>query len=177
MPSAIDSPAPKACQRDLRRPAGRTNGFTLVEMLVVVVIVAILATIALPVAQISHRRGQEEELRRALRDIRSALDRYKQLGDEGRIERRAGSSGFPPSLDVLVDGIPDAKSPNGQNIYLLRSLPRDPFAPSDSGSAAATWALRSYASPPSHPQAGEDVFDVHSKSAEMGLNGIVYAAW
>ena len=156
--------------------AGR--GFTLVEMLVVVVIMSVLATIGMPLAELSQHHAKEEELRRSLREIRTALDAYRRLAEEGRIERQAGSSGYPPKLDVLVDGVTDAKSPGGAKIYLLRALPRDPF--SDAGAdapASATWALRSYASPANDPKPGDDVFDVHSKSPKTGLDGTTYATW
>ena len=152
-------------------------GFSLVELLVVVAIMALLASVGMPLAKLSQQRAKEAELRHALRDIRTALDAYKRLTDEGRIERAADASGYPPTLQVLVDGVKDAKSPQGIKLYLLRSLPRDPFAPEEVTSAADTWALRSYASPPNDPQAGADVYDVHSKSATAGLNGIAYRQW
>ncbi len=164
-----------AARPPLRRVA---RGFTLVEMLVVVVIMSVLATIGMPMAELAQRHAKEEELRRSLREIRTALDAYRRLADEGRIERPAGGSGYPPKLDVLVDGVVDAKSPGGAKIYLLRGLPRDPFSDAAADTpAAATWAPRSYASPPNDPKAGEDVFDVHSKSPKTGMDGTAYAAW
>ena len=128
-------------------------------------------------AALSQRRAQEEELRRSLREIRGAIDQYKRLVDAGHIERSVGDSGYPPSLQVLVEGLTDAMTPQATKIYILRSLPRDPFSPPDVTTAADTWALRSYASPPDDPQPGEDVFDVHSKSSATGLNGIAYKRW
>lgn len=167
----------------MKRPATRPHprragrGFTLVELLAVVAIMGVLASIAMPLAELSHRRTQEEELRRSLRDIRGALDQYKRLSDAGHIQRSPGDSGYPPSLRVLVDGVVDAQSPRGTRIYLLRSLPRDPFAPSEAGEAADTWSTRSYASPPDAPEAGDDVFDIHSKSSTIGLDGVAYTSW
>lgn len=152
------------------------QGFSLVELLAVVAIMSILATIGLPLMELSQRRTQEEDLRRSLREIRTALDQYKQLVDTGRISQQAGGSGYPPSLEVLSQGVVDAQSPQAAKIYLLRQLPRDPTAPAEQG-AASTWALRSYASPPDDPQPGQDVFDVHSKSSAVGLNGVPYAQW
>lgn len=152
-------------------------GFSLVELLVVVAIMALLASIAMPLTELIRQRGKEEELRRSLREIRTALDVYKRLVDVGRIERNADSSGYPPSLEVLVDGVRDAQSPSASKLYLLRNLPRDPFAPAETATAAETWALRSYASSPSDPQPGKDVFDVHSKSTTLGLNGLAYKDW
>ncbi len=154
----------------------RRQGFSLVELLAVVAIMSILATIGLPLMELSQRRTQEEDLRRSLREIRSALDQYKQLVDTGRIAQQAGGSGYPPSLEVLSQGVVDAQSPQAAKIYLLRQLPRDPMAPADQA-ATNTWAPRSYASPPDDPQPGQDVFDVHSKSSAVGLNGVPYAQW
>lgn len=167
----------------MRRPnintllMSRSFGFTLIEMLVVVVIVSVLASIGLPMAEMAHRRAQEEELRHALREIRSALDAYKRRSDLGHIIRSVGDSGYPPDLSALVDGVVDIHSPTGEKIYFMRSLPRDPFAPADVRSAIDTWALRSYASPSTDPKPGRDVFDVHSKSREVGLNGTPYHTW
>lgn len=146
------------------------------ELLAVVAIMSILATIALPLMELSQRRTQEEDLRRSLREIRSALDQYKQLVDTGRIAQQAGGSGYPPNLELLSQGVVDAQSPQGTKIYLLRRLPRDPMAQADQ-SAANTWAPRSYSSAPDDPQPGEDVFDVRSRSSAVGLNGVPYAQW
>lgn len=157
-----------------RAPA---RGFSLIELLVVVAIMGVLASIALPLAELAHQRTKEEELRRALRDIRGAIDSYKRLVDLGSIPRAADGSGYPTSLEQLVDGVVDARSPRGARIYLLRSLPRDPFADDGLGPAAASWALRSYASPPEDPKPGKDVFDVHSRSSATGMNGIAYREW
>lgn len=154
----------------------RPKGFSLVELLAVVAIMSILATIGLPLMELSQRRTQEEDLRRSLREIRTALDQYKRLVDTGRIAQPAGGSGYPPNLEVLVDGVDDAQSPKAAKLYLMRRLPRDPLAPADQP-AARTWALRSYASPPDDPQPGVDVFDVRSMSTAVGLNGVPYAQW
>ncbi|RYE01921.1 MAG: type II secretion system protein [Sphingobacteriales bacterium] len=155
----------------------RPRGFTLIELLVVISIVAVLATIALPLAEMAQKRSQEEELRHSLRQIRSAIDAYKLMGDQGRLSRQVGDTGYPADLNVLVDGVVDAQSPKAEKVYLLRILPRDPFAPTTITSAAETWAPRSYASPPTDPQPGRDIFDVHSKSKEVGLNGVPYSRW
>jgi general secretion pathway protein G len=160
-----------------RTSASRTRGFTLVELLVVIAIMAVLASIGLPLAELSHRRTQEEDLRRSLREIRSAIDAYKRLVDQGSVQRAADASGYPPRLEALVEGVPDAKSVQGTRIYLLRQLPRDPLAPRDASPAAETWSLRSYASSSDDPQPGKDVYDVHSKATGIGLNGIPYREW
>jgi general secretion pathway protein G len=151
-------------------------GFSLIELVVVLAILAVLASIGLPLAELAHRRTQEEDLRRSLREIRSALDAYKRLVDQGSIQKAADGSGYPPTLDVLVAGVADARSPQGAKIYLLRQMPRDPFA-AEGAKAAESWALRSYASSPDDPKSGADVFDVHSRSSGMGLNGVPYREW
>lgn len=157
---------------------GRSGGFTLVEMMVTVAIIALLATMALPMAELSVQRGKEQDLHRALREIRTALDAYKQAVDDGRIINSAEKSGYPPSLGTLVDGVPDAADVNGNSkIYFLRRIPRDPMNADSSIADAETWGKRSYASSHDAPQEGNDVFDVYSLSDGTGLNGIAYREW
>lgn len=160
-------------------PAGRSRrgGFTLIEMVVTVALVALLATLALPMAELEVKRAKEQELQRALRQIRGALDAYKQAVEEGRILSTVDASGYPPTLAELVEGVDDAASPKSRKIYFLRRLPRDPFVTDPQLSAAETWGTRSYASPPDAPRAGADVFDVHSLSEGKGMNGIPYREW
>lgn len=154
-----------------------SRGFTLIEMIVTVAVVAVLAAIAVPVMQFTAQRARESELRTALRQIREGIDSYKRHADEGRIARAADASGYPPRLEDLVKGLPDAKSPGAARIYLMRRIPRDPFNTDASLDAAASWGLRSYASPPDAPAAGADVFDVYSRAPGAGLNGIPYREW
>lgn len=159
------------------RAPGRHRGFTLLELLVTVAIIAVLSTVALPLAELSVKRSREQELRAALREIRTALDAYKQAVDDGRIARKADESGYPPSLAVLVDGVQDIRSAKRQRIFFLRRLPRDPLHPDPKVPASETWGLRAYESPPDRPRAGRDVYDVHSLSEGTGLNGIPYRRW
>ena len=157
--------------------ASACRGFTLIELMVTVAIVAVLASIAFPVAELAVQRSKEQELRRSLREIRDAIDAYKQAGDDGRIVRIVGRTGYPRSLDVLVEGVDDTKSPVKARIYFLRRLPRDPFSNNPALSPAATWGKRSYASPPDSPQDGDDVYDVYSLDRGVGLNGVPYREW
>ena len=152
-------------------------GFTLIELLVTLAIVAVLAGAALPMAEVTVKRSKEQQLHGALQEIRSALDAYKQAVQEGRIALKAGESGYPPSLEALVLGIDDNKSQNGGKLYFLRRIPRDPMVQDSTQKASATWGMRSYASGPDSPKAGDDVFDVYSTSTEIGLNGVPYREW
>lgn len=153
------------------------RGFTLIELAVVLAILGVLASITLPLAEVAAQRGREQELRRDLRELRDAIDAYKRAADEGRITRASGASGYPPSLQVLVDGVPDARDAKRKKLYFLRRIPRDPLQPDMAGDAAASWGKRSYASEADDPQAGEDVYDVYSRSAAVGLNGVEYRKW
>ncbi len=155
----------------------RRSGFTLIEMLVTVAIVAVLASAALPMGELVARRAKEQELKAALRQIRTAIDEYKRASDEGRVEKKAEDSGYPPSLDVLYEGVADMKDPAKKKIYFLRRVPRDPLATDPAIPAGQTWGLRSYASPPEAPLPGRDVFDVHSRAEGNGINGIRYREW
>jgi general secretion pathway protein G len=155
----------------------RANGFTFLELLVTVAIVGLLASIALPLSEVTAQRSKEQDLRRALREIREALDAYKRAVDGGRVARAADESGYPPSLAALVQGVPDAKSPSGGRLYFLRRVPHDPFANSPAAPGEASWGLRSFDSPPDAPRPGKDVFDIHSLNAGVGLNGIPYKEW
>lgn len=158
----------------LQRPV--VKGFTLIEMVVVVLIVSILASAAMPLMSLHKRRTQEAELRENLRSIRRAIDDYKKAWDAGKLEKKADETGYPPSLNVLVEGVKDVTQPDGRKIYFLRRLPRDPLAAADVP-AEDTWGLRSYESPPDAPLPGDDVFDVYSQSPGNGLDGTPYRQW
>lgn len=162
---------------DGRGSRWRVRGFTLIEIVVTVAIVGLLASAVMPLAELSVKRGKEHELRQALHEIRTGIDAYKAAVDLGRVETEVGQTGYPPTLDALVDGVVDLRDPDGKMIYFLRRLPRDPFYPDPNVDAADTWGLRSYASPPDAPEAGDDVYDVYPLTNGTGLNGIPYRDW
>lgn len=155
----------------------KRRGFTLIEVVITVAIVSLLASAALPMAEVSVKRDKERDLRSALLKIRDALDAYKRASDGGEIMKKVGESGYPKSLDILVDGVPNAKDPSGAKIFFLRRIPRDPLYKGSEVSPSKTWGLRSYASTADDPQPGTDVFDVYSLSQDAGLNGIPYRQW
>ena len=153
------------------KPALKSRGFTLIEMVITVAIVALLASVALPLAEVTSQRSKEQDLRHALREVREAIDAYKRAADDGVIERKADASGYPPTLAALVQGVPDKRNPEAPKVFFLRRLPRDPFG------EEGAWGLRSYASSAAEPKEGDDVYDVYSKSDAKGLNGVPYKEW
>lgn len=152
------------------------RGFTLVELVAAVALIALMATLALPLQELTVKRGREADLRASLRQIRDALDAHRQATQDGNVVVEPGDSGYPKSLDVLVDGVKDAKSPSGNKLYFLRRIPRDPFG-DPALKPGEDWGLRSYQSTHDQPRPGKDVYDVYSRSAGVGINGVPYREW
>lgn len=160
--------------------AFHTKGFSFIELLVCLVIMSILAMIAIPTVELSVKRQKEQELRTALREVRNALDEYKYASDSNQIPKRIGESGYPPSLDILVKGVDNTKILDKNTIFFLRKVPVDPMSSQNfnlNDNSNRNWGLRSYESSAENPKEGEDIYDIYSKSTEIGLNGIPYNEW
>lgn len=153
----------------MQRTAER--GLTLLELVVATSILLILSTLALPLARVQVQREKERELRRALREMRAAIDRYKEAADRGLIAVEAGTEGYPPDLETLLNGVELAGRP-GRRLRFLRTIPRDPMTNS------TDWGLRSVQdSPDARSWGGQNVFDVYSRSLGIGLDGTRYSDW
>jgi general secretion pathway protein G len=149
--------------------AGRQNGVTLLEMIVVITILLILMGAAVPVLKVSVRRQREVELRRDLWEMRAAIDRYKDATDKNMVQVKLGSEGYPPDMDTLVNGVEVA---GGKKLRFLRRIPVDPMT------GNTDWGLRSMQDDPqSDSWGGQNVFDVYTKSTGVGLDGTKYKDW
>lgn len=162
----------------------RERGFSLIELLISLAILALLAGMATPLLELTQQRQKEHELQHALQQIRHAIDAYKAATDEGKIDRKQDESGYPPNLNVLFEGVVDSTadeedgaSKKKPKIFFLRRLPRDPFYPDTGVPAESTWGKRSYDSEYDQPKAGKDVYDVYSLSPGKALNGTFYREW
>ncbi len=149
-------------------PFSKQSGVTLVELIVVVSIIAILASAAIPVTRWQVKRGKERELRAALWEMRSAIDKYKDAADRGAFQTKVDSFNYPPDLDTLVNGV-DVQT---KKVKFLRGIPKDPMTNS------TDWLLRSMQDEAdAQGWSGQNVFDVHSKSQGTALDGTKYSEW
>lgn len=146
-------------------------GMTLLELIIACAILSVLATAALPLARVAIMRKKETELRYDLREMRDAIDHYKDYADQNKIQVQAGTEGYPPDLETLVKGVP-LNGVQDKRIHFLRELPVDPMT------GNKDWGLRSVQDDPdSSAWGGTDVFDVFSKSTATALNGTKYSDW
>ncbi len=150
------------------RPLGAASGLTLIELIVAITILLILTAAAVPIARVRIKREKERELRRALWEMRDAIDRYKDAADRGAFQIKLGSEGYPPDLDTLVNGV----DVGGKKVRFLRRIPTDPMT------GNTDWGKRCMADDPkSESWCGDNVFDVFSKSQGTGLDGTKYSEW
>ena len=161
--------------QQLRWRLHNTRGFTFIELLIVSALLLVLASAAMPLAKVTMQRQREAELRRALREMRTAIDKYKDAVDTGQIgstDVRAGSEGYPPDLETLVEGVSVAGDASGRRPKFLRRIPIDPMTNS------TDWGMRSYQDrPDSTSFGGQNVYDVYSKSEATALDGTKYKDW
>jgi len=154
---------------------GKARGYTFVELLVVSTIILILASAIMPLAKVTARRHRESELRRALREMRTAIDKYKDQADLGNIsalELKPGNENYPPDLQTLVDGVTAANDPTGRKLKFLRHIPVDPMTHN------TEWGLRSYQDKPDSTHwGGQNVFDVYTTFDATALDGTKYRDW
>jgi general secretion pathway protein G len=157
--------------RPSTRPRGGEAGLTLLELILASFILMLLATMALPLARVKIKRDKETELRRALRVMRTAIDRYKDAADRGLIAVQIDTEGYPPDLETLVEGVQLAGAPD-RRVRFLRSIPIDPMTNSKE------WGLRAVQDrPDSHSWNGKNVYDVYTRSQGTALDGTRYADW
>ncbi len=148
------------------------RGMTLVELIVAVTILGLLSTLAVPLAAYRVKRDKERDLRYALREIRSAIDRYKDASDQQKIQVKVGTDGYPADLDVLVEGVTLVGNATGAKIKFLRRIPMDPMT------GTAEWGKRSTQDDPkSNTWGGQNVFDVYSRSMDRARDGTPYSEW
>jgi general secretion pathway protein G len=169
------SDADRRERRRLVPPRSSQRGYTFIELVVVSTIVIILASAIVPLAKVTAVRQREAELRRALREMRTAIDRYKDAADLGQIsplELKPGAEGYPPNLTTLVDGVTPTKDATGRKLRFLRRIPIDPMTHSQE------WGLRSYQDDTDAERwGGQNVFDVHTTHSGTALDGTSYREW
>jgi general secretion pathway protein G len=151
------------------------EGYSFIELLVVVSILFVLASAAMPLAQVASQRQRETELRRTLREMRTAIDKFKDAVDNGLIpttELTPTSEGYPPKIETLVEGVSAAGDASGRKLKFLRRVPLDPMTNS------TEWGFRAYQDKPDATTwGGQNVYDVYTKSDGTGLDGTKYRDW
>jgi general secretion pathway protein G len=154
-----------------RRIRAIAAGTTLLELIIACSILIILATAAVPLNRMVLIRRRESDLRYHLREMREAIDRYKDAADKNLIQVKAGTEGYPPDLETLVKGVQLSGQPD-RRVRFLREIPTDPFT------GSKDWGMRSVQDDPdSTSWGGQDVFDVYSHSSGTALNGTKYSDW
>jgi general secretion pathway protein G len=152
-----------------------SSGFSFIELIVATAVIMILASAALPLARVSIRRQKEMELHRTLREVRTAIDKFKDYADRGlisQLELQTGAENYPTSLDQLVEGVAAANDATGKKYKFLRRIPIDPLT------GKSDWGLRSYNdSPSSTAWGGGNIFDIYSKTEGKALDGTKYKDW
>jgi general secretion pathway protein G len=165
------SSAASSLRAKRRRMRAIAAGMTLIELVIVCALMMVLATAAIPLARMTIKRRKEDQLRYALREMRDAIDRYKDYADQGKITVPAGTEGYPPDLNTLVIGVKLAGQKD-QKLRFLRSIHKDPMT------GSADWGLRSVQDDPDTTSwGGQDVFDVYSRSTGTAINGTRYSDW
>jgi len=158
-----------------RSRPGNDRGYTFIELLIVSTMLIVLATAIMPLTKVTMTRMREAELHRALREMRTAIDKFKDAADLGQIgatDLKAGAENYPPDLETLVDGVHAANDQTGRKLKFLRRVPIDPMTKS------MDWGLRSYQDEPDSTRwGGQDVFDVHTTSDATALDGTKYKDW
>jgi len=161
--------------RTARRALARDRGFSFVELLVVTALIGILASAIMPLAHVAMQRQREIELRRTLRELRTSIDHFKDAADQGMIagtELKLGNEGYPPTLDVLVEGVRAAGTAADRKLKFLRRIPADPIT------GSKEWGMRSYQDrPDARTWGGQNVYDVFSTSDGTALDGSKYKEW
>ena len=151
------------------------DGYTFIELLVVSTMLLVLASAIMPLTRVTMQRMREAELRRSLREMRIAIDKFKDDADMGLIgatDLKAGAENYPPDLETLVNGVSANNDQTGRKLKFLRRIPTDPMTKS------TEWGLRSYQDEPDSTRwGGQDVFDVYSKSDAKALDGSKYKDW
>jgi general secretion pathway protein G len=153
----------------------QSRGYTFVELLVVSTIILILASAIMPLAKVTATRHREAELHRALREVRTAIDKFKDQADLGNIsplDLKPGNENYPADLQILVDGVTAANDPTGRKLKFLRHIPVDPMT------HGTDWGLRSYQDKPDSTHwGGQNVFDLYTTFDGTALDGTKYKDW